>query len=68
MIAEELSWGFERFWGTDTTEWKPIQIWDSALKLIAGAANGAFCGAPLCMFNQMDRISKQCTDFASWPQ
>ncbi|KAI1204700.1 ent-kaurene oxidase [Annulohypoxylon truncatum] len=47
-IAEELAKGFDREWGTDTKSWKTISVWTSALRLIAGAANGAFCGAPLC--------------------
>ncbi|KAK2745533.1 hypothetical protein FQN57_003658 [Myotisia sp. PD_48] len=47
MIATELEYGFERWWGTGT-EWKEINVWESCLQLIAGAANGAFCGAPLC--------------------
>lgn len=47
-IATELALGFERQWGSDTERWKEFRIWDSSLKLIAGASNGAFCGAPLC--------------------
>ncbi|KAH6664561.1 cytochrome P450 [Halenospora varia] len=47
VIATELKEGFNRYWG-DTTEWKELRIWDSCLKLIVGAANGAFCGTPLC--------------------
>ncbi|KAH7310882.1 cytochrome P450 [Stachybotrys elegans] len=48
FIAEELKTGFEEWWGTDDEEWRELRIWDSCLKLIAGAANGAFCGPPLC--------------------
>lgn len=47
VVASELELGFRRWWG-DLTEWKDLSIWDSCLKLIEGAANGAFCGAPLC--------------------
>lgn len=47
-IATELALGFERQWGSDIENWKEFRIWDSSLKLIAGASNGAFCGAPLC--------------------
>ena len=47
IIATELKVGFDRYWG-DSMEWKELRIWDSCLKLIAGAANGAFCGEPLC--------------------
>ncbi|KAI1778215.1 ent-kaurene oxidase [Hypoxylon cercidicola] len=48
VIARELKLGFERWWGTETQEWKEVKIWDSCLKLVAGASNGAFCGTPLC--------------------
>ena len=47
IIATELEWGFKQWWG-DTTEWRELRIWDSSLKMIAGAANSAFCGQPLC--------------------
>ncbi|KAH8593609.1 cytochrome P450 [Bisporella sp. PMI_857] len=47
IIAEELEWGFKRWWG-NITEWNELRIWDSSLKMIAGAANSAFCGQPLC--------------------
>ena len=49
LMADELDRGFERWWGgKDDTEWKEVAVWDACLKLIAGASNGAFCGAPLC--------------------
>ncbi|KAI0481797.1 ent-kaurene oxidase [Xylaria cf. heliscus] len=47
-ISEELVKGFDREWGSDMKNWKTISVWTSALRLIAGAANGAFCGPPLC--------------------
>ncbi|CAG9998330.1 unnamed protein product [Clonostachys byssicola] len=48
LIATELKVGFEEWWGTDQVGWRDLRIWDTSLKLIAGAANGAFCGPPLC--------------------
>lgn len=47
-VAQEIRWGFERAWGMDS-EWKEVRVWPSALRIVAGAANGVFCGAPLCM-------------------
>lgn len=47
-IAEEIRFGLDRSWGNEL-EWKEIKVWDSALMIIAGAANGVFCGKPLCM-------------------
>jgi len=52
LMAEELDRGFDRWWGGQgDTEWKEVKVWDACLKLIAGASNGAFCGAPLCEFS-----------------
>jgi hypothetical protein len=49
LMADELSRGFDRWWGAEADgEWKEVKVWDACLKLIAGASNGAFCGAPLC--------------------
>ncbi|RYP59543.1 hypothetical protein DL769_008485 [Monosporascus sp. CRB-8-3] len=47
-IATELDIAFEREWGTSTIEWKMIDPWPSALKIVAGAANAALCGTDLC--------------------
>ncbi|RYP13800.1 hypothetical protein DL767_010579 [Monosporascus sp. MG133] len=46
-IYHEIEFGFERMWGTGP-EWKEVKVWDTALRIIAGAANGVFCGKPLC--------------------
>jgi hypothetical protein len=53
LMADELERGFQRWWGGDVMdggagEWREVKVWDACLKLIAGASNGAFCGAPLC--------------------
>ncbi|KAI1822654.1 ent-kaurene oxidase [Xylaria intraflava] len=46
-IADEISWGFSRMWGMER-DWTDVKIWDTCLRIVAGAANGAFCGQPLC--------------------
>lgn len=61
VVAGEIEFGFERAWGTDQ-KWKEIRGWSSALRIMAGAANGAFCGQPLCTsellpFAQLLRLS-----------
>ncbi|KAI1775357.1 ent-kaurene oxidase [Hypoxylon cercidicola] len=47
-IAQELEEGLKREWGLSTTEWKYVDIWTSAMRIIGGAANSAFCGEPMC--------------------
>ncbi|KAK6212820.1 hypothetical protein LQW54_004909 [Pestalotiopsis sp. IQ-011] len=47
VIAAEIAFGFSRVWG-DSSDWVDVKIWDTCLRIIAGAANGAFCGQPLC--------------------
>jgi hypothetical protein len=47
-IAAEIDFAFKREWGTSTTQWKLIDPWPSALRIVAGAANAAFCGPALC--------------------
>lgn len=49
LVAGEIIFGFDRSWGSDM-EWKEVGAWNTALRIIAGAANGAFCGQPLCEF------------------
>jgi hypothetical protein len=57
-VAEEISWGFRRGWGIDH-EWKEVKVWDSALRVVAGAGNGAFCGRPLCRDTQyLERLKE----------
>ncbi|KAL5409433.1 hypothetical protein PMIN03_005991 [Paraphaeosphaeria minitans] len=46
-VAAEIRFGFLRSWG-ESTGWKEVRVWTSALRIVAGAANGAFCGPPLC--------------------
>ncbi|KAI1822650.1 cytochrome P450 [Xylaria intraflava] len=48
QIATELERGFEREWGFATSQWKTVHAWNSSMNLIAGAANSAFYGLPLC--------------------
>jgi hypothetical protein len=49
-IAAEIDFAFKREWGTSTTQWKLIDPWPSALRIVAGAANAAFCGPALCWY------------------
>ncbi|KAF7531947.1 hypothetical protein G7054_g8381 [Neopestalotiopsis clavispora] len=48
VMVTEIDNGFRRTFGTCTTTWKELPVWHTCMTLVAGAANGALCGAPLC--------------------
>ena len=54
-VAAEIKFGFSRSW-VDDTEWKEVRVWTSALHIVAGAANGAFCGPPLCTSISLEEL------------
>ncbi|CAG8958654.1 hypothetical protein HYFRA_00011495 [Hymenoscyphus fraxineus] len=55
-VADELERGFSRSWGLDN-EWKTVNVWSSARKIIMGAANAAFAGDMLCRDTDfLDRV------------
>lgn len=51
IMVTEIDNGFRRTFGTCTTTWKELPVWHTCMTLVAGAANGALCGAPLCKSN-----------------
>lgn len=61
VIARELEEGFDREWGTSTTEWRSVHPWTTTLRITAGAANAAFCGPPLCT-NILTTVAWTATD------
>ncbi|KAI7776583.1 hypothetical protein LA080_004788 [Diaporthe eres] len=57
LVAAEIEYGFNRGWGQDSG-WKEVKVWNSAIRIISGAANGAFCGSPLCRdLDFLDRVA-----------
>jgi hypothetical protein len=48
-IMEELSAGFDEYWGTDTCQWKEVGVFETMRKIIARTSNRVFIGLPLCM-------------------
>lgn len=47
LLAHELERAFKNYWGK-SDDWQEVYIWDTCLKLVAGASNSIFVGAPLC--------------------
>jgi hypothetical protein len=47
LLAHELKSAFKRLWGK-CDDWQEVYVWDTCLKLVAGASNSVFVGEPLC--------------------
>ncbi|SMR46288.1 unnamed protein product [Zymoseptoria tritici ST99CH_1E4] len=45
---DEIDASFRDIWGTDTTQFKDIPLWDSVMAVIARLSNRLFVGLPLC--------------------
>ncbi|KAJ0415833.1 cytochrome P450 [Aspergillus carlsbadensis] len=48
VLAKEVQRAVERSWGTRSSEWKTVAVWESCLEIVAAAGNAAFCGTELC--------------------
>ena len=46
---EELGLSFDEYWGTDSNQWKDINVYGTMMTIVARTANRVFCGVPLCM-------------------
>jgi hypothetical protein len=49
LISHELESAFKKYWGK-SHDWQEVYVWDMCLKLVAGASNSIFFGAPLCKY------------------
>ena len=47
-IAEELGAGFDRFWGSNTDEWREVILGETMMNIAARASNRMLVGLPLC--------------------
>jgi hypothetical protein len=48
-MAEELAFGFEKYWGSSTS-WEAVPAWSSSVNIVARSMNRIFVGAPVCMY------------------
>ncbi|OTA89151.1 hypothetical protein M434DRAFT_374078 [Hypoxylon sp. CO27-5] len=46
--AEELDDAFSRTFGTNSTDFKTVGVWETCLQVVSRTANRAFIGLPLC--------------------
>lgn len=47
-LADETIVGFESQWGTDTTSFRDVSVWDTVGRVIGCATNRVFVGLPCC--------------------
>ncbi|KAJ8128001.1 hypothetical protein O1611_g5634 [Lasiodiplodia mahajangana] len=47
-VADEVRASLEDYWGTDTEEWREVQLYDTMLLLITRLSVRVFMGLPLC--------------------
>lgn len=47
-MVTEIEKGFDRTFGRASDGWRELPLWHTCMSLVAGVANGALCGAPLC--------------------
>ena len=47
-LQDEVAVGFDEAWGTNTTEWKEVKLYESVMVMISHAVNRMIVGLPLC--------------------
>ncbi|KAI9745014.1 MAG: hypothetical protein M1818_001292 [Claussenomyces sp. TS43310] len=47
-VLDETEWGFEKYWGTDTTGFKDIVVFETMRRIIGSVTNRVFVGQPTC--------------------
>jgi hypothetical protein len=48
-VEEELNFGVDQFWGSDTENWTEVGVFDTMMEIVARTSNRIFVGLPLCM-------------------
>lgn len=47
-VEEELNFGVDQFWGSDTENWTEVGVFDTMMQIVARTSNRIFVGLPLC--------------------
>lgn len=58
-IGEELDLAFRHCWGTNTTAWTTINVWDSCSKIVSRVASRAIFGKALARNDEFTEHSRQ---------
>ncbi|KAF2672428.1 cytochrome P450 [Microthyrium microscopicum] len=56
-IVEEIEFALARNWGTDTTEWREVRVYDTLLDVISRISNRVLVGKELCRNEEYLRSS-----------
>ncbi|KAK6067123.1 cytochrome P450 [Seiridium cupressi] len=47
-VVDETQWGFEKYWGMDTTSFQDVVVYDTMRRIIGSVTNRVFVGLPVC--------------------
>jgi hypothetical protein len=47
-VVEEIDFAFRKNWGTNTSEWKEVVVYDTMSDIISRISNRVLVGLPLC--------------------
>jgi len=47
-VLDETEWGFEKYWGMDTTDFKDVVVFETMRRIIGSVTNRVFVGLPSC--------------------
>ncbi|CRG84054.1 hypothetical protein PISL3812_01393 [Talaromyces islandicus] len=47
-LSDEVNWAFDEYWGTNTSKWKEVRVFETVRHIVGSVANRAVVGAPYC--------------------
>ncbi|KAK3315822.1 cytochrome P450 [Apodospora peruviana] len=47
-VVDETEWAFDKYWGTDTSEFNELVVFETVRRIIGSVTNRAFVGLPAC--------------------
>ena len=56
VLADEVAWVFDKYWGNDTTEWHELSVFETMRHIVGGVANRAFVGLPFVVIQTLSTV------------
>lgn len=47
-LSDEVNWAFDEYWGTKTSQWTEVCVFETVRYIVGSVANRAVVGAPYC--------------------